>query len=209
MSVRSLGVFLLCALHSVVFSIDNEHYSPYAVRQGEFYLERQQDGLCALHALNAFMGEKYVTAAELTSFTSAYFLELFGKDVSSSLLADAHCGNDPYMLFLFLQNKAEQTHDTRLQHLSYKEFTSKNKKDGIRYLQALEERADIDRIIIGRDGHFVAFRREALTNRWVLLDSLKATSSSPQPIYDEISFRPLLPSEYVARYSYFSSISKK
>ena len=179
---------------------------------GQFYQERQVGGQCAIHAANAFMGERYVQASELMAFTKAFFLRRFGSANEMMDVIDVRNGTDPHVLFEFLVQKELKTHDVRLQGLEHKEFrfykaSSHERELGMRYVRSLEQSAKVDRMIIGRSGHFVAFRREAKTHQWVLIDSLLTDSEYPQRTYDIETRKRLTPSSYLEKYSCFDIIA--
>ncbi len=167
-------------------SITNDmvaHYhskeTPNPVQQGEpFYHEKQKEGQCGIHALNACVGFRAATSSDMSRFNSDYYsgglpatsvVEFASEyeDGYAGGIADASSGNNPATLNDYIHDLAKNNKlDARFSQM---ELHLINKAQ-VKEIEAQENQ--LDRMIVGHHNpdHFVAFRKNQ-NDEWIKIDS--------------------------------------
>lgn len=132
----------------------------------DLYHEQQKGGRCGLHASNAFFGKPGVVKAGGLAESSEALLAISDAGVG---LSDPTEGNDPAVLVAHIAELAEAgVVDAKYKDVALAEADDTN-ADGW-------DTHTGDRLIIGIDGHFVAFRKDDQGDWW------QVDSMQPKPI---------------------------
>ena len=154
-----------------------------SVDADRFYHEVQNEGLCAIHAANAMLGDRFVTPSGLTEFNTVK-LTNFGvippDDTHGrydDLVVDPSSseGNDPSLLKEYLESMtADEGTAFPFAKVNYEQVPKNQIEEKVGGFAG-------DRCVIGSGVHFVAFRKNA-NDEWVKIDSLDSEQEKLSPM---------------------------
>ena len=154
-----------------------------SVDADRFYHEVQNEGMCAIHAANAMLGDGFVVPSALTEFNSVKLtnLGLIPPDDThgryDDLVVDPSSseGNDPSLLKEYLESMtADEGTAFPFAKVNYEQVPKNQIEEKVGGFAG-------DRCVIGSGVHFVAFRKNA-NDEWVKIDSLDSEQEKLSPM---------------------------